>query len=270
MILLLFFSNKGPPGNVIYDPSFERLCVQLKKFSRSLDMHDVIEAIKVLAFMNVPANSTVFQMLLQLVRQNINELSIQQIMFLDFVLGRCENNHLIDALQLAMPLVFQLNVSMQVDEQDIAQLAALLRYCSHNSIPQKMVTRLVTSAALNDSGISKETAKSLIWSLCELRCPNDQSGKAYGNLLKKCFDVMAKQINSYQSLDITKTVFKLKFKILANHMQFYDVDFLNACGHYAVQKRVDLHDALRIAKNFSRIVSLSYFYFYNLKPFLTY
>lgn len=190
-------------------------------------------------------------------------------MFLDFVLGKCENNHLIDALQLALPLVFQLNVSMQVDERDVSQLADLLRYCSKNSIPQKLITRLVTSAALNDSVISKETAKSLIWSLSELHCPNDQSGKAYGNLLKKCFNVMAKQINSFQTLDITKTVFKLRFKILANHMEFYDVDFLNACGHYIVQKRADLNDALRIAKNFSRIVSLIYIYFYYLKPFLT-
>lgn len=255
MMLLLCFSHKGPPSNILDDPSFERLCVQLKKFSRSLDMHDTIEAIKVLAFMNVPANSTIFQMLLQLIRQNINELSIQQIMFLDFVLGKCENNHLIDALQLAMPLVFQLNVSMQVDERDITQLAELLRYCSNNSIPQKLVTRLVTSAALNDSAISKETAKSLIWSLSELRCPIDQSRKAYGNLLNKCFNVMAKQIDSFQSLDVTKTVFKLRFKILANHMEFYDIDFLNACGHYVVQKRVDLYDALRIAKNFSRFVS---------------
>lgn len=67
---------------------FKQLCNQVVKRSRFYQVSDLLTTLKTLVFLNVSPNTTIFQCLLQMTRQLINDFSLNDIVFLDFLLSK--------------------------------------------------------------------------------------------------------------------------------------------------------------------------------------
>ena len=67
---------------------FSQLCNQTVKRIRFFQISEILTTMKALILLNVSPNTTIFQSLLQMTRQMINDFSINQIIFLDLLLSK--------------------------------------------------------------------------------------------------------------------------------------------------------------------------------------
>lgn len=221
-------------------------------------MNEAIEATKVLSYLNVPVNSLIVQTMLQLIRSNINSLTIRQVMFLDFLLTRFDaKNHLVDALKLALPLVFQINLPMQLDNQDLPLLRDMLSFCCTHDLPDRCVNNVVTGLLLHDQVIDGQVARSIVWSLCDVNCTEERFPTRV-QLLHICYDILSQNLSQLCYDDVLRTAAKIKGRILEKHPEYYHEMFMDAVAGYVVDNDVEFEKALLIGRVLSRIVSLSY------------
>lgn len=106
-------------------------------------MSEAIEALKIFSFVGIPSTSLINQVLLQLVRKNVNQLSLQQIIFLDYLIRQFKNTPLSDALLIALPIVFEVHVTYQLDRENVTQVMDCLQYVSRKNVSDSTVELLV-------------------------------------------------------------------------------------------------------------------------------
>ncbi|CAH2044861.1 unnamed protein product, partial [Iphiclides podalirius] len=239
--------------SLIKDPAFGVLCQNFKKHARALDVNEAVEAVKVLSYLKVPSDSLIVQTMLQLIRSDINLLNIRQIMFLDFVLDRFDSkNHLVDVLKLALPLAFQIHLPLELDNDDLPLLKDMLTYCCHHDLPDRCVNNVVTGLLLHDQAIDAQTAKSIVWSLCQINC-TEQLFPTRLQLLHICFDILSQRIDELPYSDVLRTIAKVKGRVLEKHPEYYHELLLDSAADYVIRNNVDFDNALLVARVLSRV-----------------
>ncbi|XP_053613562.1 uncharacterized protein LOC128677042 [Plodia interpunctella] len=238
---------------IMKNPAFKILCQNFKKYAPSLEVNEAIEATKVLSYLKVPVDSLIVQTMLQLIRCNINMISIRQIMFLDFVLNRFDTkNNLVDALKLALPLAFQIHLPLELDKDDVMLLKDMLAYCSTHDMPDRCINNVVTALLLHDQAINAQVAKSIIWSLCNVNCTEERFPTRV-QLLHICYDILAQNIDQLIFDDILRTAAKLKGRVMEKHPEYYHEQLVDAIADYAVDQNVGFEKGLLLARVLSRI-----------------
>ncbi|CAG2065479.1 unnamed protein product, partial [Timema podura] len=133
---------------IMNTPEFAKLCRKLKSQSRTFNINETVEALKIISYMGVHSSSIIVQTLLQLIRHQVNDLSLKQIVFLEFVLKRMKSSSLTDALRIALPLVFEAQLETKIDRSNPSQLAELLYYSAQTQCSDSCIELLL--GALND------------------------------------------------------------------------------------------------------------------------
>lgn len=243
-------------NSLIKDPAFGILCQNFKKHARALDINEAVEAVKVLSYLKVPVDSLIVQTMLQLIRHDINLINIRQIMFLDFLLDRFDRkNHLVDVLKLALPLAFQIHLPLELDNEDLPLLKEMLLYCCNHDLPDRCINNVVTGLLLHDQVIDAQTAKSIVWSLCQINC-TEQLFPTRVQLLHICLDILVQRIDELPYSDVLRTVNKIKSRILEKHPEYYHEQLLDAAADYVIRHSVNFDDALLTARGLCRVVSI--------------
>lgn len=220
-------------------------------------MNETIEATKALSYLKVPAESLIVQTLLQIIRCNINQLSIRHIMFLDFILGRFDKrNHLVDALKLALPLAFQIHLPLELDREDLPLLKDMLAYACSRDLPDRIINNIVTGLLLHDQTIDAQTAKSVIWSLCQVNC-TDTKFPTRVQLLHICYDILTLKLDNLSYDEVLKTAAKIKGRILEKHPEYYQEQMMDALAEYVIRNNIEFEKGLLISRVLSRIVSIT-------------
>lgn len=191
-----------------------------------------------------------------MLRCNINLLNLRHIMFLDFILGRYEkNNHLVDALKLALPLAFQIHLPLELDNQDLPLLKDMLAYCCTRNLPERCINNVVTGLLLHDQAIDAQTAKSIIWSLCQVNCTEEKFPTRV-QLLHICYDILAMKLDQLTYDDVLRTTAKIKGRIMEKHPEYYHEQLMDAVADYVIKNNVEFDKGLLVARVLSRIVSI--------------
>ncbi|XP_063627733.1 uncharacterized protein LOC134799285 [Cydia splendana] len=241
------------PEELIKDPGFSVLCQNFKKHARALELNEAIEATKVLSYLKVPVDSLIVQTMLQLIRCNINNLNLRQIMFLDFILNQYDTkNHLVDALKLALPLAFQVHLPLEMDNEDLPLLRDMLYYCCAHELPDRCINNVVTGLLLHDQSIDAQAAKSIIWSLCDVNC-TEELFPTRVQLLHICFDILSQSLNRLSYDEVLRTAARLKGRILEKHPEYYHEHLMDAIANYVVDNHVPFEKGLLIARVLSRL-----------------
>lgn len=241
------------PEELIKDPGFSILCQNFKKHARALELNEAIEATKVLSYLKVPVDSLIVQTMLQLIRCNINNLNLRQIMFLDFILNQYDTkNHLVDALKLALPLAFQVHLPLEMDNEDLPLLRDMLYYCCAHELPDRCINNVVTGLLLHDQSIDAQAAKSIIWSLCDVNC-TEEVFPTRVQLLHICFDILSQTLNRLSYDEVLRTAARLKGRILEKHPEYYHEHLMDAIANYVLDNNVQFEKGLLIARVLSRL-----------------
>ncbi|XP_044729631.1 uncharacterized protein LOC123292981 [Chrysoperla carnea] len=225
---------------ILTHPSFEKLCLVLRKRSRDLEITELLEVLKTVTYVGVNSNSTITQILLQLLRHQINNLSLQQIIFLQFILNKFTSNPLVDALKIALPIVLDINLRTKIDTTNLNELSHLLQFASKNQISKENIDYIINVLISHDIQ-NIHMAKSIVWSVCDLPVED----VAYEKLLKKCLDLISKDLSQLKCTEVDTTLSKLaqRFSSRNNAVWFYHEKFANSCAEYIIDNRLDINVA---------------------------
>lgn len=231
-------------------PEFVTLCKGLKSSARSIELNETIEALKIVSFFGVPASSVISQVLLQLIRHNVNDLSLQHILFVDFLLRRMERGPLVDALRIALPLVFETQLATKLDRNNVYQVSEMFKYAARKSVSDASVELLVDLLTDRREEMDERTAKNVLWSLCDTRRP-----LSVELLLQQTLDVMAKALDQCTFEQVEDMLRKVVRKITKKQMQFYNEQFMDSCANYVIRNDCGFIEGIWILRKLSRVVS---------------
>lgn len=146
---------------------FISLCDVVNKNIRILKKNEIIEILKILTFLNIPDNSISVQSLLQMIRINVNDMSLQDIIFTVFLLKNMDSTPLRDALLIALPLVFEINLPTKLESDDINLLNWSIRFVNENNIKNEEVHDILFKLLLkHKNNMTEKIAWSIFLTLC--------------------------------------------------------------------------------------------------------
>ncbi|KAK0090776.1 hypothetical protein PV325_003796 [Microctonus aethiopoides] len=219
-------------NSVAQTKEFSMLCSILKSNIRQLSEANALQALKVLNYFQVPASTVIVQMVLQIIRNSINNLSIEQILFLIFLLSKCQKTPLSEALSIALPIVLESCIKSQIDFDNIDTLTNLLQHLVKR--PNKCESLSTILNALNNKDISLFTtnqAKVLLASIANLN-PHI----AVTELLKKCQQVLTNSMSDMKQYDL-KSIQRILTENYRNSDDlFYNENFLDAYATAVISK----------------------------------
>ncbi|KAK9497099.1 hypothetical protein O3M35_004476 [Rhynocoris fuscipes] len=222
-------SSNMSNGEIVRSAEFKQLCQTLKSHIRNLDIDDRVEALKTLSYLGVPATSHIVQIVLQSITKEVNELSLQQIIFFDFLLKDFQSCPLVDALKIALPIVFEANLKLKLDPDSLSHLTDLLHYASRRNLTTA-ATYLIDIIMKKRSEIDFKCAKSLVRSLCDLHI-NDTKHRP---LLHQCLDVLVENNLKCTYQDYNTLLSKLVTKFSLKNNFYYHEEFMNSAINFII------------------------------------
>ncbi|XP_049784968.1 uncharacterized protein LOC126187753 isoform X3 [Schistocerca cancellata] len=229
---------------VIQSAEFHKLCHTLKLQSRSLEINETIEALKIVSFLGLPSSSPLIQVLLQLVRYNVNELSLQHIVFLEFILKKFDSCPLVDALNIALPIVFEIQLPIKLDRENPSHMAEMLQYAVRNSLSDSTVSLLIDRLTGTCHKMDKKTAENITWVLLDV----DRPVLSIPFLLRQTLNIVSENINSLSFDEVHALVNKVVKKYRKTSGNFYHEEFLDSCASYVIEKQCTLEKTCWILK----------------------
>lgn len=161
------------------DSRFQVLCQHVQKKARFFTPEELLTAFKLCSALRLSANSKPVQSLLHLLRHSINDLEIENLIFLGFLLRKQkESSKIIEALKVAVPLVVALETQAKADAYDLYQLLEILKFFAdfQESVPPKVLNVLLKRiyCEIENVPLSKIQAHKLLVSLSCLNLYEDQ------------------------------------------------------------------------------------------------
>lgn len=260
-ISILQNANKDTlkPDFITTHPKFEQLCRQLKRCSSVFTPDEVIQSFKFLCSLGIPTNSEISLILLNLIRHEINNLSIEKIIDLDYALERNEcRSELQKTIEKSLPIVFELQLSQQVDNgTSVSEFVKILRFFAKHSgldTENRNLTMICKLLHAKSDEINSADAINIIYPLCKIdRFHLPKTIK----LMTICIRKLVEQISEINATDLQKVIDRL----IANTVnkfspfQFHVHSLLKCFAERISQNDLGLDAAVSLQNTLKNIVS---------------
>lgn len=234
---------------ILKHPDFHLLCRTLRKHSGVIELNETIEALKVVSYVGVASDSTIVQVLLQLLRHQVNYLTLPQIIFLDFLLAQMKATPLIEAMQLALPLIFEIQLSTKLDRDNINHMADCLLFATKKNVSAKCVENLVSSISRYNGPMETKTAMSILWSLCDFK-PDE----LFEPLVTRLIEDLIVDIDALNYGDVETTLTKLTNRYSSKYPFYYNDIFCDLVANYVMDQDLGCEAAVFVLKKLHKVV----------------
>lgn len=129
-------TNTVQPSQLTQHQGFKQMC-QLLKFKASLmEPNDLIISLKVLGYFGFRSEHEIVSGLLHVIKDHINELTLNNLLFLTWMLSKMNRTPLTEALLIAIPIVLDINMSVKLDHNNKTGISLInLHWISFNHFP---------------------------------------------------------------------------------------------------------------------------------------
>jgi len=190
------------------------------------------------------------QMQLQLISKMINDLSLQQITFLHFLIKDLTPCPLVDALKLALPIVFEVQLKYKIDDNVYWQLE-YLNYSTKYRLSQETYDYLISKINRNFDQLNSKMIKNLLIFLYH----KDYSTDKYIDIISRCLQILMKRIEfSANTSDIEALLTRMIHKYINDADVFYNEQFMNTVAKYLITKKENFENVGYIIKKMNKIV----------------
>lgn len=232
----------------------QKILKQLRRRSPHMDPGDIINGIKLLSYLSAPGNHQTLQILLKLLSKHANIMDLQQLVYTQFLLDKLDpesKSPLSKALEFALPVVFESKLQTDIDRTDAQTVCDYLHYASKYKLSDNTLNFIVEVALSITDRLSAQSAKSIIWSLCDARYENPN----HAPLLAWAYRKFSGNMDNLKLSDISTTISKAARKYSRRAFYFYDEDFVNEYCERLTKPDVNSLDVLWAVKTVSIFVN---------------
>ncbi|KFM59698.1 FAST kinase domain-containing protein 2, partial [Stegodyphus mimosarum] len=187
---ILKSENTSVHQSLIENKMFQGLCIRLMRTVRFLEPQELISVYKCLVLLNIRNNTFVMQAVLKMIGTRLNEMNLNQLTFVNFLLSRQKHNPLVDGLRLALPLVLQVQIDQQLDSENMTEVTDCLQLACKSKLKPATIEKIVSTIIERSPVLTPDQAMTIIFSLLNLETPVD----GYKELLNVSFGVLCKNI----------------------------------------------------------------------------
>ncbi|XP_032664876.1 uncharacterized protein LOC116841261 [Odontomachus brunneus] len=221
---------------------FIHLCEIINRGVRYLNINNVIKCLKILIYFQTQGNTLLIQSLLQMIRANVNEMSIRNIIFLSFLLKRMESTPLRDALLIAMSVVFEIQLPTKLETDDIFFLMDSLRFMSNHNIQNQNINDIILKSLCKHKHTwNIQAAKSIFYSLCMMPQLSPLGYEILPNVQK----ILISKVDELSIKDIATILKKLKVAILKKHILYNEV-FVDTLINSALSSNIGYTEGINV------------------------
>ncbi|GBP49834.1 hypothetical protein EVAR_83783_1 [Eumeta japonica] len=232
------------------DPIFQSFCGTYAKRARGLHTHQLVEATRALARLRAPADSLPVAITLQLLRCQLDQLDVRQIMRLDNFVRLFNDigghSHLVDALQEALPLAFNMRLPLEFDPDDPHFLGKTLLYACGRAQHPVCIKQLVNALLEYENTLNAHVAADIIVALCDVNC-TEKMYPERAQLLRICGDRLAQSLPNLMYGQVARVAGALGPRLRNSHVEYYHEELIDAIGLYATTCE-KLWQALKLAQ----------------------
>ncbi|CAO1408714.1 unnamed protein product [Diamesa tonsa] len=240
-------------SQILRHPNFDNFCRVFKSKSATLELNELVDSLKILNYFGLRSDSSVVVRLLHMVKEQINDLSLGHLLFLNFLFKKMDRTPLIEAISLAIPLVFDIQLSTKLDHNNTQQLTEMLQFATTVKVSDKNIMAIVTALTIHGESLTVDEAKSVVWSFSQMKTFDHSYDKLLFNVMKVLNDNYMKM--SFESIEIT--ISKMIDSIVMGNMMFYDEKFFNNCVQHMIETNIGFVRSIYILKKFNRIGFIS-------------
>lgn len=180
----------------------------------------------------------------------INDMSLHQITFLHFLLKELSSCPLVDALKLALPIVFETQVQYKLEDNVYFQVE-FLNYITKQRLSQGTYDFVMSKIIRNIDQLNFKMVKSLLLSLYY----KDYSTDKYINVVNKCLNIYLDHIGLEANVsDIEALLARMINKYLYESEEFYNEEFINKVIAYLMKKKMKFEEMGYILKKLNKFV----------------
>lgn len=252
----LYKANKEAmsAAQIVAHPSFMILCKKLRRTASSMEVSSVLNALKIVNYLNVPANSELSLSLLSLLRYQINDLSLQEIIYADFLLSQLTPRlEVVEAIKTALPILFEIQLPIQFDPKNTTENFKLLKYATAKKVSPETVGMIANTLPRHLGQADVEQRKDVLRTLCaSINVPRTASKLWCNSLLRN-----ARMIEKLDLNEVLKTAGTIVRKCLAEPI-FYTNEvgiYLQKCIDTFIECNADLEQSASLQKLLRNIVS---------------
>lgn len=199
-------------------------------------------------------------MQLQLISKMINDMSLQQITFLHFLLKDLIPCPLVKALKIALPIVFEIQVKYKLEDNIFWQVE-YLGYITKHKLSQETFDFLMSKISNNCDQLQPKMVKSVLLNLYH----KDYSTDKYIDLINRCLHIYMNNVEFTTNISETEGLLnRMINKYLTDSEVFYNEHFINSMVEHLIEKNNSFENICYIMKKLNRIVSDVYFIMYLL------
>lgn len=229
---------------------FIKLCQHLRKVAPGMaDSSDLVVCLKTLIFCQVSVNSRITQTILNVIKSRVNDLDLQQIIFLNFLL-RKQKSPLADALTIALPVVFQSQLETQLEVDKLKQMCECLRYAIEHRMPASKVKFIVDSLLSYPSAWEASQLCSVIWSLARIRYLYEHG---FLPLLNDSLNRFADKVDVCERKDLERTLLTMGDNCTLKSQYWYHENLCKKTADRVVRERWPLAETSLIGRAFSKL-----------------
>lgn len=231
-------------------PEFTALCHKIQKDSRNFELNDILNIAKCLSYLGVSVKSNIMQIMLHLLSKMINEMNLQQIIFFQFLLKELSQCPLVDALKLALPIIFETQVQYKLEDNIYFQVESL-NYITKYGLSQNAFDFVMSRITKNTNQMDFKTTKNLLLNLYYKNYETDK----YINVINKCLQTCINNMEFMMSTsDIEAILSRMINKYLTDSYIFYNEQFLNTIVEQLIKKQESFESIGFIVKKLNQIV----------------
>lgn len=255
MVNVFCFSSHMSNGEVVSNKDFRKLCQSLKSQIRHLELDQLIDVMKFLCYLGVPVDAQILCTVLNLIAKQVNDLSLQQIVFLDFIMKDLKSTPLVKALKIALPIVFEANLQLKCNYDDVSQMCELLVFAAKKHNMEKSTDMLVDALIEKRNELNLKDAKNIVFALCDTQHYNDN----YKLLLCYALDNITDSISKmdFYEMEAILTRLYIKHHDTNGNPSFYHEEFCDGCIKMVMDKKYSFEQSLWILKKIYKFVSIT-------------
>ncbi|CAB3364744.1 Hypothetical predicted protein [Cloeon dipterum] len=142
--------------DILNNKVFEILCKHTKNGLRTMTTNHHIDTLKVLTYFGVPASSIMVQSVLHLLKKEVNDLNISEIIFLHSLCTRGRGDENMKSLSIALPIVFEANLKLKLDKGNSLHVSTALEFATRYKVSEAAFDDLITAASKLEFLTSRE------------------------------------------------------------------------------------------------------------------
>lgn len=241
-------------AQIVGHPSFMILCKRLRCLAPSMDVSSNLNALKIINHLKIPANAELSLVLLSLLRYQINGLSLQEMIFADFLLNKLKpRTEKADAIQAALPVLFEIQLPIQYDPEDTIEGIRLLRFATSKMVSPETVGMIANQLAKQLRQMEDEQCKEILRILCTAPNVPSTAWKLWASTVLR----NAKIIDNVDTNELLQTSGLLARRCQASHIFATSSlkHYMKKCAEAFIERDIGLEESVYLQKRFKMIVS---------------